>query len=209
MSSIFALFLFQMVFMDTTATIPTAPIAERWKFESYRRLRALHDARLSRCSQLGLGRRVPGKARRSLTSAAATVGAHVNAVVSPGRGDGARAESSGSGQAKRDLPGNHIPWSTGAGFILASGGSGSTRVPPSPANGLRIGVVASIPILATAVRRFSCDDVYVDHVGQADVLQLANGMLGGISWPSPPPAAFVTSAVRICIGVVAGILFCR
>src|SRR5687768_15597804 len=30
-----ALFLFQMVFMDTTATIPTGALAERWKFTSF------------------------------------------------------------------------------------------------------------------------------------------------------------------------------
>ena len=30
-----ALFLFQMVFMDTTATIPTGAMAERWKFSSF------------------------------------------------------------------------------------------------------------------------------------------------------------------------------
>ncbi|MDD3907235.1 MAG: ammonium transporter, partial [Bacteroidales bacterium] len=32
---VFALFLFQMVFMDTTATIPTGSMAERWKFLSF------------------------------------------------------------------------------------------------------------------------------------------------------------------------------
>ncbi|HTP58925.1 MAG TPA: ammonium transporter, partial [Spirochaetia bacterium] len=31
----FALFLFQMVFMDTTATIPTGASAERWKYSSF------------------------------------------------------------------------------------------------------------------------------------------------------------------------------
>ena len=31
----FALFLFQMVFMDTAATIPTGAMAERWKFSSF------------------------------------------------------------------------------------------------------------------------------------------------------------------------------
>src|ERR1051326_9559253 len=31
----FALFLFQMVFMDTTATIPTSAAAERWKFSAF------------------------------------------------------------------------------------------------------------------------------------------------------------------------------
>jgi Amt family ammonium transporter len=33
--SVFALFLFQMVFMDTTATIPTGSMAERWKYCSF------------------------------------------------------------------------------------------------------------------------------------------------------------------------------
>ncbi len=32
---VFALFLFQMVFMDTAATIPTGAMAERWKFFSF------------------------------------------------------------------------------------------------------------------------------------------------------------------------------
>ena len=34
-TSAFALFLFQMVFMDTTATIPTGGAAERWKFSAF------------------------------------------------------------------------------------------------------------------------------------------------------------------------------
>ena len=32
MSAVMTLFLFQMVFMDTAATIPTGAMAERWKF---------------------------------------------------------------------------------------------------------------------------------------------------------------------------------
>src|SRR5215210_5342919 len=32
---VFAYFLFQMVFMDTTATIPTGALAERWKFSAF------------------------------------------------------------------------------------------------------------------------------------------------------------------------------
>ena len=34
-AGIFALFLFQMVFMDTTATIPTGSMAESWNFKSF------------------------------------------------------------------------------------------------------------------------------------------------------------------------------
>ncbi len=32
---VFTLFLFQMVFMDTAATIPTGAMAERWKFSAF------------------------------------------------------------------------------------------------------------------------------------------------------------------------------
>src|SRR5207247_2265201 len=34
-ASVFAYFLFQMVFMDTAATIPTGAAAERWKFSAF------------------------------------------------------------------------------------------------------------------------------------------------------------------------------
>jgi Amt family ammonium transporter len=34
-AAIFTLFLFQMVFMDTAATIPTGAMAERWKFTAF------------------------------------------------------------------------------------------------------------------------------------------------------------------------------
>ncbi len=33
--AVFTYFLFQMVFMDTAATIPTGALAERWKFSSF------------------------------------------------------------------------------------------------------------------------------------------------------------------------------
>ena len=48
--AVFALFLFQMVFMDTAATIPTGAMAERWKFVVLRRLRLRSSAVIStRC----------------------------------------------------------------------------------------------------------------------------------------------------------------
>ena len=34
-TAIFTLFLFEMVFMDTTATIPTGAMAERWNFKNF------------------------------------------------------------------------------------------------------------------------------------------------------------------------------
>ncbi len=56
---IFTLFLFQMVFMDTTATIPTGSMAERWTFKSFVFYAFFHiSACLSPVRKLGLGRRL-------------------------------------------------------------------------------------------------------------------------------------------------------
>ena len=56
---VFTIFLFQMVFMDTTATIPTGSMAERWTFKSFCDLCAFYlRHRLSLVCQLGMGRRL-------------------------------------------------------------------------------------------------------------------------------------------------------
>ena len=62
---VFAMFLFQMVFMDTTATIPTGSMAERWKYSAFF-IYALvcRNNNLSSIWQLGMGRRMAGHSRR-------------------------------------------------------------------------------------------------------------------------------------------------
>ena len=67
-----ALFLFQMVFMDTTATIPTGAMAERWKFTSFVIFSFVITTVIYPIyAQLGLGRRL-AVAARARTSASAT-----------------------------------------------------------------------------------------------------------------------------------------
>src|SRR5207249_1812350 len=44
---VFAYFLFQMVFMDTAATIPTGALAERWKFAAFAVFRDRKSTRLN------------------------------------------------------------------------------------------------------------------------------------------------------------------
>ncbi len=61
------LFLFEMVFMDTTATIPTGAMAERWNFKNfvvYGFWVGMFPVRHLR--QLGLGRRLAGATRPEL-----------------------------------------------------------------------------------------------------------------------------------------------
>ena len=62
---VFTIFLFQMVFMDTTATIPTGSMAERWTFKSF----VVYGFFISgivypAICQLGMGRRLAVTARQ-------------------------------------------------------------------------------------------------------------------------------------------------
>ncbi len=71
MPSIFTLFLFQMVFMDTTATIPTGSMAERWTFKSFVIYGFIIGGSSIRCMQTGYGAAV-GCHSSARTSAWAT-----------------------------------------------------------------------------------------------------------------------------------------
>ena len=75
-----AIFLFQMVFMDTAATIPTGALAERWKFSSFVVFSVfVVDDHLPGLRQLGLGRRLALDARQELRPRATATS------TSPGR----------------------------------------------------------------------------------------------------------------------------
>ncbi len=61
----FALFLFQMVFMDTALTIPTGAMAERWKLSAFVDLRPRRvGSHLPGVRLLGVGRRLAVDARQ-------------------------------------------------------------------------------------------------------------------------------------------------
>ena len=61
-----ALFLFQMVFMDTTATIPTGAMAERWKFSAFSSTASSSRRSSTRSSATGSGAAAGWPARRQL-----------------------------------------------------------------------------------------------------------------------------------------------
>ena len=66
------MFFFQMVFMDTTCTIPTGALAERWKFTSFVLFTFVDlDRHLPALRELGVGRRL-AVARSARTSGSAT-----------------------------------------------------------------------------------------------------------------------------------------
>src|SRR5258708_22141058 len=157
---VFALFLFQMVFMDTTATIPTGAMAERWKWSSF----CIYGFFISMIvypifanwvwgagwlSQLGanfgLGHGHVDFAGSSVVHMVGGVAALAGAqVLGPRIG---KFTKDGNAVA---IPGHHIPMSLIGTFILAFGWFGFNPGSTLSGTDLRIAVIATNTMLAAA-----------------------------------------------------------
>lgn len=216
-TAIFTLFLFQMVFMDTTATIPTGSMAERWTFKSFivygffiagivYPLYANWVWGGGWLSQLGanfgLGHGTLDFAGSSVVHMTGGVAALAGAIVlGPRLG---KFKSDGTPNA---IPGHHIPMAMVGCFILAFGWFGFNAGSTLAGGDLRIGVIATNTMLASAAGAFSSMLYMWFRYGKPDISMAANGMLAGLV-AITAPCAFVNSVSAVIIGVVAGILLC-
>ena len=215
-AAIFALFLFQMVFMDTTATIPTGSMAERWNFKSFviygffvgGILYPLYAnwvwgggwlAMLGK--NFGLGHGHVDYAGSSVVHMVGGVAALAGALVI-----GPRLGKYKDGKAMA-IPGHHIPMAIVGTFILAFGWFGFNAGSSLAGTDLRIGVVATNTMLASAGGAFSAMMYMWFGYGKPDISMIANGMLAGLV-AITAPCAFVTAPVAVLIGAIAGILVC-
>jgi len=216
-AAIFAIFLFQMVFMDTTATIPTGSMAERWTFKSF----VVYGFFISALvyplyanwvwgggwlSQLGknfgLGHGHVDFAGSSVVHLTGGVAALAGAMVlGPRLG---KYKADGTPNA---IPGHHIPMAIVGCFILAFGWFGFNAGSSLAGGDLRIGVVATNTMLAGAAAAFSSMIYMWMRYGKPDISMTANGMLAGLV-AITAPCAFVNSVSAVFIGAVAGILVC-
>ncbi|HEY7055288.1 MAG TPA: ammonium transporter, partial [Vicinamibacterales bacterium] len=212
---VFALFLFQMVFMDTAATIPTGAMAERWKFSAFivfGFFMAMFAYPLFAnwvwgggwLSQLGtnfgLGHGHVDFAGSSVVHMVGGVAALAGAIVIGPR----------IGKFTKDgepvaIPGHHIPMAIAGTFILAFGWFGFNPGSTLAGGDLRVAIVAVNTMLAGAAGAMSAM-VYVWYrFGKPDPSMMANGMLAGLV-AITAPCAFVTSVSAVIIGVIAGVL---
>lgn len=214
---IFTLFLFQMVFMDTTATIPTGSMAERWTFKSFVFYAFFISALVyplyanwvwggGWLSQLGknfgFGHGHVDFAGSSVVHLTGGVAAFVGAMVlGPRLG---KYKADGTPNA---IPGHHIPMAVVGCFILAFGWFGFNAGSSLAGGDLRIGVVAANTMLAGAAASFSAMVYMWIRYGKPDVSMMANGLLAGLV-AITAPCAFVTSVSAVIIGAVAGVLVC-
>ena len=216
-AAIFTLFLFQMVFMDTTATIPTGSMAERWSFKSfvfYGFFIAMFTYPMYAnwvwgggwLSQLGknfaLGHGTLDFAGSSVVHMTGGVSALVGAwLLGPRLG---KYRKDGTPVA---IPGHHIPMALTGCFILAFGWFGFNAGSTLAGGDLRIGVVAVNTMLASAAGAFSSMLFMWWKYDKPDISMTANGFLAGLV-AITAPCAFVNSVSAVIIGLIAGVLLC-
>jgi Amt family ammonium transporter len=215
--AVFALFLFQMVFMDTAATIPTGAMAERWKFSSF----VVFGFFISMftyplfanwvwgggwLSQLGknfgLGHGHVDFAGSSVVHMVGGVTALAGAMVL-----GARIGKYNKDGSANPIPGHNIPMAALGCFILAFGWFGFNPGSTLAGADLRISVVAVNTMLAGAAGAVAAMFYMWSVYGKPDPSMLINGMLAGLV-AITAPCAFVSSFWAFVIGAVAGVLVC-
>ena len=216
-AAIFSLFLFQMVFMDTTATIPTGTMAERWSFKSFI-VFAFFIAMFTYpiyanwvwgggwLSQLGKNF---GLGHGTLDFAGSSV-VHMTggvAALAGGKILGARLGKFRKDGKPNAIPGHHIPMAILGCFILAFGWFGFNAGSTMAGGDLRIGVIAVNTMLASAAGAFSAMIYMWTRYGKPDLSMMANGMLAGMV-AITAPCGFVNSVSAVIIGLIAGVLLC-
>jgi Amt family ammonium transporter len=212
---VFTLFLFQMVFMDTTATIPTGSMAERWSFKSF----LIFGFFISMfvypifgnwvwgggwLSQLGvnfgLGHGDVDFAGSSVVHMVGGMAALAGAIVI-----GPRVGKYGKNGEVNTIPGHNIPMAILGTFILAFGWFGFNPGSTLAGTDMRISVVAVNTMLASAAGALSALAFMYMKGQKPDPGMLCNGLLAGLV-AITAPCAFVTASSAVIIGAISGIL---
>ena len=211
--SVMALFFFMMVFMDTTATIPTGVMAERWATKNFL-LYGLWVA-LPYCLyanwgwgggflakaglnwQLGHGA-VDFAGSGVVHSMGGIIGLAGGIVLGPRIGKYIQ----GKPQA---IPGHHIPMVIAGTFILAFGWFGFNPGSTLSGTDLRISVVVVNTMLAGVAGALTSMLTMMLKGLKPDPSMMCNGMLAGLV-AITAPCAFVDSWAAVLIGGIAGVV---
>ena len=211
--SVMALFFFMMVFMDTTATIPTGAMAERWAWKNFC-LYALWVA-LPYCVYAnwvwgggwlaqgglnwGLGHGAVDFAGSGVVHAMGGIIALAGAIVI-----GPRIGKYVGGKPQA-IPGHNVPMVVLGTFILAFGWFGFNPGSTLAGTDLRISFVVVNTMLASMTAAIGAMLVLQLKGLKPDPTMLCNGMLAGLV-AITAPCAFVDPWAAGAIGFIAGTL---
>lgn len=212
--SVLALFFFMMVFMDTTATIPTGSMAERWAWKNFV-LYGLWVA-LPYCifanwvwgggwlaqagKNWGLGHGAVDFAGSAVVHAMGGAIALAGAIIlGPRIG---KYSADGKPQA---LPAHSIPFVVVGTFILAFGWFGFNPGSTLSGTDLRISLVVVNTMLAGVAAALSSHAALTLKGLKPDPSMLCNGMLAGLV-AITAPCAFVSPWAAVVIGAIAGFI---
>lgn len=215
--AVFAIFLFQAVFMDTAATIPTGAMAERFKFSAFCIYGFLMAGLIyplfanwvwgggwlsALGANFGLGHGHVDFAGSSVVHMTGGVCALAGVLAL-----GPRIGKFAKDGSARPIPGHHIPMAITGTLILAFGWFGFNTGSTLAGTDLRIGVVAVNTMLASAAGAFAAMLCMWLKYGKPDLTMSANGLLAGLV-AITAPCAFVNSVAAVGIGLAAGVLCC-
>src|SRR5260370_12706716 len=215
-TAIFFLFLFQMVFMDTPATIPTGAMAERWNFKNF----IIYGfwvgmfpyaffgnwvwgggwlAQLGQTLGLGHGH-VDFAGSSVLHMCGGMIALSGAAVLGP------RLGKFGPDGKRRAIPGHNLVYVMLGTFILAFGWFGFNPGSTLAGTDHRIAIIAVNTMLCSASGALAACLMMYFKFGKPDPSMMCNGMLAGLV-AITAPGAFVSSWGAVLIGLVAGTLW--
>ena len=212
--AVMGFFLYMVAFMDTTATIPTGSMAERWKWKSFIWWGIFCGAVyyplfgawtwgggwLSQLgNSLGLGFGYVDFAGSGIVHATGGMAALAGAIVL-----GPRIGKFVNGKP-RALPGHNIPMAQLGTFILLFGWFGFNAASTFASSDTRFAVVATNTGISGAFGLIAAMVWVTFRTGKPDPSMMVNGMLAGLVAVTAP-CAFIAPWAAAVIGVISGLL---
>ncbi len=212
-TAVLGLFFFMMVFMDTTATIPTGAMAERWAWKNF----VIYGLWVAApyciyanwvwgggwLAQGGvnwhLGHGAVDFAGSGVVHAMGGVIALAGGIVI-----GPRIGKYINGKSQT-IPAHHMPMALVGCFILAFGWFGFNPGSTLAGTDLRISFIVVNTMLASVAGAFAAMVYLMARGKKPDPGMLCNGMLAGLV-AITAPCAFVAPWAAVAIGAIAGVI---
>ena len=213
--AVLGFFLYMVAFMDTTATIPTGSMAERWKWKSFVAWGLFCGSVyypiiaawtwgggwLARTwSSMSLGAGYVDFAGSGVVHMVGGIAALTGAIVL-----GPRIGKFDKDGKPRAMPGHHIPMAMLGTFILLFGWFGFNAASTFAATDVQFATAAANTAIAAAFGAITAMMWITKRTGKPDPAMMVNGMLGGLV-AITGACAFVAPWAAAVIGIVAGVL---